>query len=258
MVVTNLSTAELIKHAANAFLATKISFINLVSDFCEGVDGDITQVAEALGLDPRIGPQFLKAGIGYGGYCLPKDLQAFIHLGEEHGVDCTLLRAIAQINKDRVERITRKVQDSLWVLHGKVIGVLGLAFKGGTDDLRESQAVKVVRSLAVQGAQVQIYDPQAGCGPRDVVDEPVEHALQFCSSAYAAAEGAHVLLVLTDWEEFRALDWHRLKQVMQVPMIIDGRNHLNAHEVSIAGFEYISMGRRTVHPAPEEVQLQFN
>ena len=161
MVVTDISTAELIKHAANAFLSTKISFINMVSDLCEKVGADVTAVTRGIGLDSRIGPQFLDAGIGYGGYCFPKDLRAFIYLAEEHGVDFSLLQEVERINQRRVDIFIRKVHQALWTLRGKTLGILGLAFKAGTDDIREAVSLKIIQALLDEGSILRLYDPQA-------------------------------------------------------------------------------------------------
>ena len=160
-VITDLTTSELIKHAANAFLSTKISFINMVADVCDSVGADVTKVAEGLGLDPRIAPGFLQAGIGFGGFCFPKDLRAFMRLGEEYGVNCSLLHAVEKINHERVEAFLRKVRSSLWVVQGKTIGVLGLAFKPDTDDIREAPSLKIIEALLAEGANLRLYDPSA-------------------------------------------------------------------------------------------------
>ena len=239
---TNISTAELTKHAANAFLSTKISFINMVADMCEAVGADVSQVALGLGLDRRIGTEFLNAGIGFGGYCFPKDLRAFMHLGREHGVDCGLLSEVENINLRRVEAFLKKLRRAVWVLQGKQIGVLGLAFKGGTDDIRESPALRIVKALLEEGARLRVHDPQAmEASQREI--PPQAGRLEYCSSAYEAAREAHALLILTPWEEYRELDFVRLHEVMEVPVIVDGRNLLDPEVVRSAGFEYVDMGR---------------
>ncbi len=253
---TNISTAELTKHAANAFLSTKISFINMVADMCEAVGADVSQVATGIGLDPRIGTQFLNAGIGFGGYCFPKDLRAFMHLGREHGIDCGLLNEVENINLRRVQTFVKKVRQAVWVLQGKQLGVLGLAFKGGTDDIRESPALYIVRALLEEGALLNVHDPQAmEASQREMPGQA--RRLNYCSSAYDAALGAHALLILTPWDEYRELDLNHLREIMEVPVIIDGRNLLNAEAVVAAGFEYIDMGR-TYAPQPNKsgVRLQ--
>lgn len=242
ILVTNISTAELTKHAANAFLSTKISFINMVADMCEAVGADVNQVALGMGLDPRIGTQFLSAGIGFGGYCFPKDLRAFMYLGYEHGVECGLLREVENINLRRVETFIKKLREAVWVLQGKQMGVLGLAFKGGTDDIRESPALRIVKTLLEEGARLRVHDPQAmEISKKDL--PPQAGRLEYSSSAYEAANGAHALLVLTPWQEYRELDWARLHELMEVPVIVDGRNLLDPNVVRAAGFEYVDMGR---------------
>ena len=250
IVVTDLSTAELIKHTANAFLATKISFINMVADLCEEVGADVTAVARGIGLDSRIGPRFLEAGIGYGGYCFPKDLRAFIHLAEEHGADFALLQEVERINQRRVEVFLRKVRQALWILRGKTIGILGLAFKPGTDDIREAVSLKIVRALLDEGSLLRMYDPQAMPNTQRVFPE-APGQLAYCASAYEAARGAQALLLLTEWEEFRQLDLVRLRDLMEVPVLVDGRNLYDPGAARQAGFEYVSVGRdRAGHSAP--------
>ena len=242
LLFTNLSTAELTKHAANAFLSTKISFINMVAEICEGVGADVSQVALGIGLDPRIGRDFLHAGIGFGGSCFPKDLRAFMHLAREYKVECGLLEEVENINLRRPEVFLKKVRRAVWVLQGKKMGVLGLAFKGGTDDIRESPALRIVKALIGEGARLQLHDPKAMETTAREFPPQVER-LEYCSSPYEAAHNAQALLVLTDWPEYRDLDLRRLYDVMEVPVIIDGRNLLNPDAVRSAGFEYVDMGR---------------
>ncbi len=239
---TDVSTAELIKHAANAFLATKISFINMVADLCDSVGADVRRVAEGIGLDPRIGRAFLNAGVGFGGYCFPKDLRAFIRLAEENGADASLLRATEQINESRLDRFVHKVRQALWMIDGKVVGVLGLAFKPGTDDIRESPALRIADDLARRGARLRVYDPKAMENTKSVL--PEGDTVTYCADAYGAAEGAHALLVLTEWEEFRNLDLPRIRSLMELPVIVDGRNLLDPDAVRRAGLEYLCMGRQ--------------
>ena len=242
LVMTDIRTAELIKHAANAFLATKISFINMVADLCEAVGADVAEVARGIGLDPRIGPAFLRAGIGFGGYCLPKDLRAFIYLAEQHHVDFSLLREVERVNQRRVDAFLAKVKEALWVLRGKTIGILGGAFKPGTDDIRESPSLKIVECLLREGAAVRVHDPRAMSNMQMILPEQPDR-LAYCPSPYDAARGAEALLLLTEWEEFRDLDWMRLRKLMAVPVLVDGRNHLDPVEVTRAGFEYYCLGR---------------
>jgi UDPglucose 6-dehydrogenase len=245
ILVTNISTAELTKHAANAFLSTKISFINMVSDMCEAVGADVSQVALGMGLDPRIGTDFLNAGIGFGGYCFPKDLRAFMYLGYEHGVDCGLLREVENINLRRTEMFMKKLRQAVWVLQGKQLGVLGLAFKGGTDDIRESPALRIVKTLLGEGAKLRVHDPQALEAARQELPAQAGR-LEYCSSAYEAAQGANALLVLTPWQEYRELDWARLREAMEVAIVVDGRNLLDPEVLTAAGFEYVDMGRNNL------------
>lgn len=242
VIVTDLNTAELIKHASNAFLAAKISFINLMADFCEASGADVALVARGMGLDPRIGPAFLRAGAGFGGYCLPKDLRALIRMGEERGLDVALLRAVEEINRRRVDRLVAKVEQAVWVLRGKTVGILGVAFKPGTDDIREAPALKVMERLLAAGARVQAYDPQALSNARALLP-PDGDRVQYSDSAYEAARGAHVLVLLTEWPEFLDLDLDRLAAAMEVPILVDGRNLFDPAAARAAGFDYVGVGR---------------
>lgn len=240
--VTDLNTAELIKHASNAFLSTKISFINMVANLCEATGADVTKVSEGLGLDPRIGRSFLNAGIGFGGYCFPKDIRAFAHIGEVHGVNMSLLRAVEDINLDRVERFIARLRSHLWMLNGKTVAVLGLAFKPGTDDVRESPAVAVARRLREDGANLRLYDPQAGIHARSLL--PAEPGrVEYFDDPYKAVQQADAALVLTEWPEFAELDLGRVKKLMRVPILGDGRNVYDPSSVRKLGFEYFSVGR---------------
>lgn len=249
IVVTDLATSELIKHSANAFLSTKISFINMISDLCDAVGADVENVARGIGLDPRIGRQFLQAGIGFGGYCFPKDLKALIYLAEEHGVSCGILRAVEEVNLRRVEVFLDKLRHALWVMQGKTVAVLGLAFKPLTDDVRESPALRVVEEVLKEGAAVRLYDPEAMPNAQQVFPE-APGRVDYCRSAYEAARGAHAVLVVTEWDEFRKLDWKKVYESMEVPVLIDGRNLLDPAEMQEAGFEYFSMGRGRRQPVP--------
>ena len=241
---TNVSTAELTKHAANAFLSTKISFINMMADICEAVGADVTQVALGMGLDSRIGREFLNAGIGFGGSCFPKDLRALMHLSRELEVDCGLLREVEKINLQRAEVFLRKVRQAVWVLKGKKIGVLGLAFKGGTDDTRHSPALRIVELLLEEGSRLRVHDPQVSEASLPALPAQAGR-LEYCSSPYDAASDAQALLILTDWRDYRELDLPRLRELMEVPVIIDGRNLLSPEAAASAGFEYIDMGRNS-------------
>src|SRR5215469_15789577 len=215
LLVTSTKSAEIIKHASNAFLALKISFINVVANLCEAADADVNQVARGMGLDSRIGPRFLRPGIGYGGSCFPKDVAAFRHISEQLGVDFSLLAQVEKINTSQKHRFIDKLRSVLWTLRGKRIGVLGLAFKGGTDDVRESPAIEIVRMLIAEGCSVQAFDPAAMAKAADTMPETL--LLEYVDDPYAAAKGVDALLILTDWSEFRQLDFRRLKAAMSCP-----------------------------------------
>jgi UDPglucose 6-dehydrogenase len=236
--VTTINSAELIKHASNSFLALKISYANMLADLAERLGADIGEVVRAMGLDPRIGPSFLSAGLGFGGFCLPKDLQAFVHLAERSGVDFTMLREAERINKGRIDRFVEKLRGALWVVRGKQLGVLGLAFKPNTDDIRFAPAIDLVQRLLAEGAKVRAYDPEAMERARAVLPQ-----IEYAKSPYEAAEDAEALLIATEWDEFRKLDWERIRGAMARPLIVDGRNLLSPREMKSQGFEYRSFGR---------------
>ncbi len=239
LIVTSTQSAEMIKHASNAFLAMKISFINAVASICESVGANVQQVCDGIGTDSRIGPRFLNPGIGYGGSCFPKDLMAFRAVAKENGYDFRLLEEVHRINEDQRHRFLRKVRGVLWTLRGKRLGVLGLAFKGGTDDIRESPALLLVQELVREGCRVCAYDPAAMERAKEVLKSGVE----FASDAYEAATGADALLILTVWEEFASLDLERLRALVKYPIVLDGRN-LYAPAVMVEhGFSYYSVGR---------------
>lgn len=247
MIVTHTRSAEIIKHSSNAFLAMKVSFINTVANICEASGADVEEVCEGMGADTRIGPRFLKPGIGYGGSCFPKDLAAFRSVAREHGCDFHLLEEVMRINEEQRKSFLRKVRSSLWTLKGKRLAVLGLAFKGGTDDIRESPAIALVRMLLKEQCEIVAYDPAAM--ERAALEfEP--RTVQFAGSTYEAATGADALLILTDWEEFTALDLERLRQELRHPIIIDGRNLYSLEEMKRQGFSYVSVGRPEIVPAP--------
>ena len=251
IIVTSAKSAELIKHASNAFLAMKISFINAVASVCESVGANVNQVVHGVGTDSRIGPRFLNPGIGYGGSCFPKDVMAFRAVARECGYDFRLLDEVMRINEDQRQRFLRKVQSALWTLRGKNLGVLGLAFKGGTDDIRESPALFLVQSLVQQGSRITAYDPAGMERSREVLTSGVT----FANSAYEAAHGADALLILTEWEEFANLDLNRLRQELRYPIVIDGRNLYDPEIMAAEGFTYYSVGRAASHPdgVPAEV-----
>ena len=237
LLVTSINSAELIKHASNSFLAMKISYANFLADVCESMGADVEEVVHGMGLDPRIGHSFLRAGLGFGGFCLPKDIQAFIRLAEEAGIDASLLKSVQRINNDRIEHFLRKAISSLWTLKNKKIGVLGLAFKANTDDVRFAPALELVPRLLHEGAEVRVYDPEA-MGNAMAICPKVE----YCADPYQVADRAEAVMIATEWESFRQLDWTRIKSLMQRPLILDGRNLLDAGMMRRIGFEYHGMG----------------
>jgi UDPglucose 6-dehydrogenase len=237
-VVTTINSAELIKHASNSFLALKISYANMVSDLAEKLGANIEEVMHGVGLDPRIGPHFLRPGLGFGGFCLPKDVQAFMRLAERNGIDFAMLREAERINHHRIAGFVEKLRHSLWVLKGKQIAILGLAFKANTDDIRFAPSIELIKKLQTEGVRLKAYDPQA----MEKIGEQFPDLI--CTSdAYEAARGADALLVVTEWEEFRKLDWKRIHKSMARPLVLDGRNLLSAQEMKSLGFEYHSVGR---------------
>jgi UDPglucose 6-dehydrogenase len=244
LIITSAKSAELIKHASNAFLAMKISFINAVASICESVGANVQQVCQGIGTDSRIGPRFLNPGIGYGGSCFPKDLMAFRAVARECGYEFRLLDEVMRINEEQRQRFLRKVRTALWTLRGKRLGVLGLAFKGGTDDIRESPAILLVQALLQEGCRIAAYDPAAAERAREVLNSSTE----FVSNPYEAANGADALLILTEWEEFAALDLDRLYKQMKYPIVIDGRNLYDPDSMAARGFTYYSVGRPAAIP----------
>jgi len=234
---TDLNSAELIKHAANSFLALKISYINAVAAICEASGANVERVADGMGADKRIGRAFLNAGIGYGGSCFPKDISAFIRISRELGYQFTLLEEVEKINASQKERFVKKVRDSLWVLRQKKIGCLGLAFKGNTDDVRSSVAIEVVKQLLAEGAEVRAYDPKAMEKAAPLVPGAI-----MCARAEDVAAGADALLVLTEWTEFKKLPYAEMKKSMLSPLLFDGRNLLDPKEMRALGFTYTGIG----------------
>ena len=236
--VTDVKSAEIIKHASNSFLATKISFINAVAEICEKVGADVERVAEGMGLDPRIGKEFLKAGLGFGGFCFPKDVQAFVRIAEKTGYDFTLLREVEKINKNRIDAAVEKLKKALWILNGKTIGVLGLAFKPQTDDIRFAPALELIRRLRKEGCHIQAYDPKAmEKASKEIPD------IFYASDPYQVAERAEALVLATEWPEFRELDWEKMRRAMVHPMILDGRNFLDRSKLQKIGFICEGIGR---------------
>jgi UDPglucose 6-dehydrogenase len=251
LLLTSTKSAEIIKHASNAFLALKISFINAVSNLCEAADANVEQVALGMGLDSRIGPRFLRPGIGYGGSCFPKDVAAFRSVAEQMGVDFSLLSEVEKINGLQKKRFLGKVRSALWTLRGKKLAVLGLAFKGETDDIRESPAIDLVEMLLAEGCSVVAYDPAAM--DRAKAELPPSAQMQYATDAYAAAEDADALLILTDWREFAELDLHKLNEALRYPIVIDGRNLYDPQKMVDHGFTYMSVGRPVAKPVREAV-----
>jgi len=244
LIRTSAKSAELIKHASNAFLAMKISFINAVASVCEAVGADVEQVREGIGTDSRIGRRFLAPGVGYGGSCFPKDLLAFRSVARENGCHFGLLDETVRVNEEQRNRFMRKVRKALWTLKGKKLAVLGLAFKNGTDDLRESPAVAIIKALLKEGCSVTAYDP-AAMG-RAAEEFGPNSPVRFAGGAYEALEGADACLVLTEWEDFAALDLGRVKQLLRYPIVVDGRNLFQPALMEAAGLNYYSVGRPDV------------
>ena len=249
LLVTSAQSAEIIKHASNAFLALKISFINAVANLAESVDADIEDIAAGMGLDSRIGPKFLRAGLGYGGSCFPKDVAAFYWVAQQQGVDFQLLEEVRKINATQQEVFFNKVRSALWTLRGKKLAALGLSFKGDTDDIRDSPAIDVIRKLLDAGCSIVAYDPAAMERAQSVL--PPSQTMSYASSAYEAAEGADAVLILTDWAEFASLDLPRLNQALRFPIVIDGRNLYKPTVMQEAGFTYVSVGRPAAYTAQQ-------
>ncbi len=236
--VTTISSAELIKHASNSFLALKISYANAVADLCEKLGGNVEEVTHAIGLDPRIGTQFLKAGLGFGGFCFPKDIQAFISLAATVGVDFEILKAAERVNKQRIDRFMEKINKALWVVKGKRVALLGLAFKANTDDIRFAPALEVMKRLLDEGAEVHACDPEAL--ERAKQQFPRAHYHQ---DPYQALEGSHAALICTEWDIYKKLDWERAGKLMARKLVVDGRNLYSPEKMKALGFEYVSFGR---------------
>jgi UDPglucose 6-dehydrogenase len=241
LIETDLATAELAKHASNAFLALKVSFINAIARLCERTGADVVTVAEVMGADPRIGSAFLQAGLGYGGFCLPKDIPAFERFAAQAGYDFPLLKEVARINEEAVTAAVGRVHEALWNLEGKHVAVLGVAYKPGTDDVRLSPAIELARRLLGAGARVVAYDPQASTGARTELA-----GLEIAPTAYDAVTGAHCLVVGTAWDEFLDLDLPRLRSLMSYPIVVDARNLFDPTRMREAGFDYYPLGRRAV------------
>ena len=256
LLVTSAQSAEIIKHASNAFLALKISFINAVANLAEAVDGDVEDIAAGIGMDSRIGPKFLRAGLGYGGSCFPKDVAAFHQVAQQYGVDFQLLREIRKINETQREVFFNKVLQALWTLRGKHLTALGLAFKGGTDDIRESPAISIIKRLLEAGAIVTAYDPAAIERAKEVL--PSGPYLKYAEDLYDAAEDADAVLILTDWKEFGSIDLARLNRAVRFPIVIDGRNLYKPKQMLDHGFTYVSVGRPANYQAQEGKPRKFS
>jgi UDPglucose 6-dehydrogenase len=241
LLVTDLETAELIKHASNSFLAMKISYINAVARICERTGADIEEVARGLGLDPRIGPHFLAAGVGYGGSCFPKDLNAFIAQAADVGVSFDILEDVRKINAEQRHHIIDKVKQAIWNIDAKTIAVWGLAFKPDTDDLRDAPSLDVIPALQAEGAHVRAFDPAAAAAAKSEFPDA-----EICGDAMSAVEGADALVVLTEWREFRSVDLQQLKDALRRPVVVDGRNLWPIEAMAELGFTYLSFGRPDV------------
>src|SRR5256712_2370901 len=245
ILVTDINSAELIKHAANSFLALKISYINAISAICEASGADVEKVADGIGMDRRIGRQFLNAGIGYGGSCFPKDVAAFITISEQLGVPFNLLREVQRINAGEKERFLKLIRDTLWVLREKKIAVWGLTFKPNTDDVRSSVAIELADAMLRESAHVSVYDPKGMEKAREL--KAIADA-KFAPSALEAVDGAEALVIATEWNEFANVDFAAVKQRMTTPIVFDGRNLLNPETMGELGFHYHSIGRASVVP----------
>lgn len=239
LMITDLETAELIKHASNSFLTTKISFINAVADICERTGADIEKVVEGMGYDPRIGASFLKAGIGFGGFCFPKDLQAFIRIAEKLNYDFALLKEVEKINKNRPKILLDKIEKALGTVEGKTIGILGLAFKPNTDDIRLAPSIEIISLLQKKKAQIKAYDPVAMDKAKEILRD-----VEYGRDPYEVARGSNALVIVTEWEEFQGIDLERIRDLMVNPLIVDGRNIYEPERMKELGFIYKSIGRQ--------------
>jgi len=238
LVVTDIQSSEIIKHASNSFLATKISFINAVADLCERAGADVEKVAEGMGYDSRIGSSFLKAGVGFGGFCFPKDLQAFIRIAEKLNYDFTLLKEVERINRERPRQLVRKLEEALWILKDKTIGILGLSFKPDTDDMRFAPSIQVINLLQKEGSKIKAYDPVAMPNAKLFLNN-----IEYMRDPYEAASGSDALVIITEWEEFRNLDLRKIKRLLETPVIVDGRNIYDPLEMHKLGFIYKNIGK---------------
>ena len=238
-IATDIRSAEIIKHASNSFLATKISFVNAIATICEKTSADIEKVAEGMGYDKRIGRAFLNAGIGYGGSCFPKDVSAFIKIAEKSGYDFKLLKEVENINKQQKQNFIKKIEEHIWILKDKTIAVLGLAFKPNTDDMREAPSIDIINALQEEGAKIKTYDPEAMEKAKLTLRN-----VEYCKDPYEAARDSDALVIVTEWNEFKELDLIKVKNLLKQPLVIDGRNIYDPKEMKNLGFEYISIGRK--------------
>ncbi len=238
LMITDLETAELIKHASNSFLTTKVSFINAVADICEKTGADIEKVAEGMGYDPRIGVSFLKAGIGFGGFCFHKDLQAFIRIAEKLNYDFALLKEVEKINKNRPKILLDKIEKALGTMEGKTIGILGLAFKPNTDDIRLAPSIEIISLLQKKKAQIKAYDPVATDKAKEILRN-----VEYGRDPYEVARGSNALVIVTEWDEFQRIDLERIRDLMVNPVVVDGRNIYEPQKMKRLGFIYKSIGR---------------
>ena len=241
IIFTDIKSAEIIKHASNSFLATKISFINAIANICELAGADVEKVAEGMGFDKRIGRSFLNAGIGYGGFCFPKDAEAFIRISEKLGYNFRLLKTAQEINQSQRKHFVRKIEKALWVVKGKTIGILGLAFKPNTDDMRYAPSIDIIKELQKEGAEIKAYDPVAHERSKEFLKD-----IKYCANPYEVAENSDALVIITEWSEFKELDLRKIKSLMRNPLIIDGRNIYSPKKLKKEGFMYISIGRMDV------------
>ncbi len=238
IVVTNIASAEMIKHASNSFLATKISFINAVAQICDRVGADVEKVAEGMGLDSRIGRQFLNAGIGYGGSCFPKDVDAFVRLSERVGYDFALLKEVRRINEAQRQWFVHSIEEKLWNIKDKTIAVWGLAFKPNTDDIRNALSIDIIQALQEEGATVRAYDPQAAENAKKMLK-----GVTVCKTPYEAVEEADCLLLVTEWKQFKDVDFAQVRDCMRQAVVFDGRNFLDGQSLKKLGFDYFGIGR---------------
>jgi len=252
MLVTDVESAEMIKYASNAFLANKISFINAIANICEKAGADVSQVSKGMGYDSRIGKEFLQAGLGFGGSCFPKDTLSLRHVASKFGESTALFDAVIKVNEDRVPRFLRRIEERMGEVRGKVFGILGLAFKPNTDDLREAKSIEIIDDLIAKGATIRVYDPIVTPEhAKGMVNESVE----FCGNAYEVAEGVDALVVVTDWNEFKLLNLDKLRANMRQPLVFDGRNIYTPEKMRKCGIEYYSIGRPATPTAQNEAPM---